>query len=145
VFDTGNMVRQIQSMLDQVVAAVQLLFLLTLAAGLVVLWGALMSSRDERLREAALMRALGASRSFLQRAQIVELALSGALAGLLGAAGSMAVGWAIAATVFEFDYVLRWSLLPATAFAGALLSLAVGWFGLRQVLRSPVLISLRAG
>ena len=145
VLDTGNMVRQIQIMLDQVVAAVQLLFLLTLAAGLIVLWGALMSSRDERLREAALMRALGASRAFLQRAQIVELALSGALAGLLGAAGSMAVGWAIALHVFEFEYQFRVSLLVYTAFAGALLSLGVGWFGLRQVLRAPVLGSLRMG
>jgi putative ABC transport system permease protein len=144
VFDTGNMVRQIQTMLDQVVAAVQLLFVLTLAAGLVVLWGALLSSRDERLREAALMRALGASRTYLQRAQITELALSGGLAGALGALGSMAVGWAIAANVFEFSYQVRWSVIPLTAAVGALLSIAVGWFGLRQVLRAPVLASLRA-
>jgi putative ABC transport system permease protein len=131
-------------MLDQVVAAVQLLFVLTLAAGLVVLWGALLSSRDERLREAALMRALGASRTYLQRAQITELALSGGLAGALGALGSMAVGWAIAANVFEFSYQVRWSVIPLTAAVGALLSIAVGWFGLRQVLRAPVLASLRA-
>jgi putative ABC transport system permease protein len=103
-----------------------------------------MSSRDERLREAALMRALGASRVFLQRAQVVELALSGALAGVLGAAGSMAVGWAIATHVFGFEYQLRGGLLIYTALAGAALSLAVGWFGLRQVLRAPVLGSLRA-
>lgn len=144
VFDTGNLVRQIQTMLDQVVAAVQLLFVLTLAAGLVVLWGALLSSRDERVREAALMRALGASRIFLQRAQLVELALSGALAGLLGAAGSMVVGWAIATMVFDFSYTLRISILPLTALAGACLSVGVGWFGLRQVLRAPALASLRA-
>jgi putative ABC transport system permease protein len=144
VFDTGNLVRQIQAMLDQVVAAVQLLFVLTLAAGLVVLWGALLSSRDERVREAALMRALGASRIFLQRAQLVELALSGALAGLLGAAGSMVVGWAIATMVFDFSYTLRISILPLTALAGACLSVGVGWFGLRQVLRAPALASLRA-
>ena len=91
------------------------------------------------------MRALGASRAFLQRAQIVELALSGALAGLLGAAGSMAVGWAIAINVFEFEYQFRASLLMYTALAGALLSLGVGWFGLRQVLRASVLSSLRMG
>ncbi|MFP5406282.1 MAG: ABC transporter permease, partial [Gammaproteobacteria bacterium] len=100
VFDTGNIVRQVQTMIDQVVSAVQVLFVLTLAAGVVVLWGALASSRDERVREAALMRALGASRRQLAGSQLLELAMSGALAGLLAALGSIAIGWALADQVF---------------------------------------------
>ncbi|HYF57485.1 MAG TPA: FtsX-like permease family protein, partial [Burkholderiaceae bacterium] len=60
VFDTTAIVRQVQSILGHVVRAVQFLFVFTLAAGVVVLYAALASSRDERMREAALMRALGA-------------------------------------------------------------------------------------
>ena len=143
VFDTGNIVRQVQSMLGQVVSAIELLFLLTLAAGVVVLYTALAGSRDERVREAALMRALGASRAQLARAQHWELGLSGGLAGLLAAGGAMATGWALAAQAFQFDYQPRWETLALGAVAGALIAMLTGWVGLRGVLRAPPLASLR--
>lgn len=143
VFDTGNILRQVQAMLSQVVVAIQLLFLLTLAAGVVVLYTALAGSRDERLREAALMRALGASRAQLAQAQHWELGLSGALAGLLAAAGALATGWVLAQQVFQFDYQPRWESLLLGALAGAAVALVAGWAGLRGVLRAPPLASLR--
>ena len=142
VFDTGHLVRQVQLMLDQVVAAVQFLFVLTLAAGLTVLWGALLSSRDERIREAALMRSLGASSRFLSRAQHAELAFGGALAGLLGAVGAIAVGWTLAEVIFEFEYQPRWQVIPMAMVATAFLTVLAGWLGLRGVLRAPVRTSL---
>ncbi len=143
VFDTGNILRQVQTMLEQVIQAVQFLFLLTLAAGVTVLWGALASSRDERIREAGLMRALGASARQLSSAQRIELAFSGALAGLLAALGSIAIGWALADLVFEFGYRPRWIIIPLGAAIGALLALAAGWLSLRSVLRAPPLVTLR--
>jgi putative ABC transport system permease protein len=142
VFDTGHLVRQVQMMVDQVVAAVQFLFIMTLAAGLTVLWGALLSSRDERTREAALMRSLGASSRFLARAQHAELAFGGALAGLLGSLGAIGVGWALADRVFEFAYVPRWEVIPASMMGAAGLTVLAGWLGLRGVLRTPVRASL---
>ncbi len=142
VFDTGHLLRQVQMMLDQVVAAVQFLFILTLAAGLTVLWGALLSSRDERIREAALMRSLGASSRFLARAQHAELAFGGALAGLMGAIGAMAVGWVLADVIFEFSYAPRWQVIPAAMAGTAVLAMLAGWLGLRGVLRAPVRTSL---
>lgn len=145
VFDTGNIVRQVQSMLDQVVAAVQFLFLLTLAAGVVVLYTALAASRDERVREAGLMRALGASRAQLGRAQLIELGLSGGLAGLLAAAGALAVGQVLAVQVFQFDFAPRWSTLVWGPAAGAALAMLAGWLSLRTVLNTPPLATLRAG
>jgi putative ABC transport system permease protein len=144
VFDTGHIVRQVQAMLGQVVLAVQFLFALTLAAGVVVLYTALVSSRDERIREASLMRALGASRDQLARAQHWELGLSGALAGLLAAAGALATGWVLAEQVFQFDYSPRWGSLPLGALAGALVAVSAGWLGLRGVLRQPPLLSQRS-
>jgi len=144
VFDIGNLVRQIQAMLSQVVLAVQFLFVLTLGAGVVVLYTALVSSRDERVREAGLMRALGASRQQLSRAQHWELGLSGALAGMLAAAGALVIGWALAGQVFQFAYQPRWESLLWGALAGALVAAAAGWVGLRGVLRAPPLASLRA-
>ena len=89
------------------------------------------------------MRALGAGKALLGRVQRVELAGVGALAGLLASMAAMAVGWALARYAFEF----QWSAKPwvplAGAAAGALLALAAGWWGLRDVLRRPVVETLR--
>ncbi|WP_293776148.1 FtsX-like permease family protein, partial [uncultured Oxalicibacterium sp.] len=91
VVDIGSVVRQIQEVVDQVVSAIEFLFLFTLASGMLVLYAALVSSQDERKREAGLLRALGATRSQLSRAQWIEFLLVGSLAGLLAAAGATAV------------------------------------------------------
>lgn len=143
VFDTSAIVRQVQGILEHVVRAVQFLFVFTLAAGVVVLYAALASSRDERVREAGLMRALGASRRQLARAQLLELAVTGALAGLLAALGAIAVGAVLAEQVFQFDFAPRWEAVPIAVLVGASLSVVAGWFSLRTVVDSPPLATLR--
>jgi putative ABC transport system permease protein len=143
VFDTTAIVRQIREILDHVVRAVQFLFVFTLAAGVVVLYAALASSRDERMREAGLMRALGASRRQLQRAQLLELGATGALAGLLAALGAIAIGAVLAGQVFRFEFEPRWASVPMGVAAGAALSMLAGWIGLRRVVDSPPLATLR--
>ncbi|MEI2417729.1 FtsX-like permease family protein [Orrella sp. JC864] len=143
VFDVGAILAQLQGVIDQVVAAVQWLFLFTLAAGILVLAAALSSTRDERTREAALMRALGATRAQLAQAQRLELLGLGALAGLLAAAGATAVSAALAHHVFNFALALHgWPWL-AGAGAGALAAWAGGSLALRGVLRAPPLVTLR--
>ena len=143
VFDTDNLIRQVQSILDRVSAAVEFLFAFTLAAGLVVLAAALAGSQDERTRESAILRALGASRSQLVRAQAVELMLGGAASGLLASLGAVLLAWLLAHSVFDFPFVPRWWTIPATMAAGGMGSLIVGWIGLRKVLASPPIEALR--
>jgi putative ABC transport system permease protein len=143
VINTDQVLGQIRSMLDQVIAAAQFLFAFALAAGVLVLYTALAVSQDERVREAALLRALGASRSQLSRAQAAEMLLVGALAGALAAAGAAAVAWALAHFVFEFTFVPR----PWIAVAGILGGMAAAWLGawsgMRRILETPPMTSLR--
>jgi len=143
VIDTTAVFRQVQAVLDEVIAAVEFLFIFTLAAGVLVLYSALASSRDERVREAGLLRALGASRQQLGRAQLAELACIGGLAGLLAAIGASAVGWALARFVFEFDYSISPWVFAAGIGGGTLCALAGGYLGLRGVLNTPPLATLR--
>ena len=144
VFDASNIIKQVQSILDQVVKAVQFLFMLTLVAGAVVLYGAMLTSREVRERESALMRALGASSSQLLGAQLIELLVAGALAGLLAGLVTMAIGQVLAQQVFQFEYPLQWSALAYGLAGGIGVSLIAGWFGLRGVLSTPPLVTLRA-
>lgn len=143
VIDTSALFRQIQAVLDQVIAAVEFLFLFTLAAGVLVLYAALASSRDERVREAGLLRALGASRQQLSRAQVAEMVCLGGLAGLLAAVGAAAIGWALAKYAFEFDYVVTPWVFVLGVGGGIACALAGGWLGLRGVLKTPPLATLR--
>ncbi|MEP6873689.1 MAG: FtsX-like permease family protein [Burkholderiales bacterium] len=141
--DVSASIAQIQKVLDQVVRAVEFLFGFTLAAGLVVLFAAITATREARSREFAVMRALGASGRLLAQVQRAELLGVGALAGVLASFAAMAVGWALARYVFEFSWnPSPWVPLAGGA-AGALLALAAGWWGLREVLRRPVVQTLR--
>jgi len=141
--DMSITLNQIQRVLDQVIGAVEFLFGFTLAAGLVVLFAAVTATREERAREFAIMRAVGAQSRLLRQVQRAELAGVGLLAGLLASLAALVVGWALAHFVFEFAWSVSLWVPVAGALAGAALALAAGWWGLRDVLRRPVVETLR--
>nr|WP_257216558.1 FtsX-like permease family protein [Allopusillimonas soli] len=143
VFDVGAILNQVRRVLDQSIQAVQLLFLFTLAAGLLVLGAALLATRDERMHEAALLRALGASRRQLSIMLRVELALLGTMAGLMAAAGAVATALLLASEVFDFSLALSWWPWAAGVAAGVLIAWMGGAVALAGVLRTPPLVSLR--
>ncbi len=141
--DASTTLLQVQRVLDQVVSAVEFLFGFTLAAGLVVLFAAVTATREERAREYAIMRAVGAKASLMRQVQRAELAGVGMLAGFLASAVAAVIGWALASQVFEFPWTMSLWVLPGGAVAGAALALAAGWWGLREVLQRPVVQTLR--
>ncbi|KAF1049077.1 MAG: hypothetical protein GAK35_00055 [Herbaspirillum frisingense] len=143
VVDIGSVLRQIQDVVGQVISAVEFLFLFTLCSGVLVLYAALAGSQDERVREAGLLRALGATRVELSRAQRIEVLLVGSVAGLLAASGAAAIGWALAHYVFNFDWTLSPLVWVAGMGIGAACSALGGWAGLRHVLGRPPLQTLR--
>jgi putative ABC transport system permease protein len=143
VIDVSAIMRQVNGVLDQVIRAVQFVFLFALVAGLLVLYAALLSTQDERLQEAALMRALGASRAQVARAQHAEFLALGLVAGVLAAAGTSAIGYVLAERVFQFP----WQFNAAVWFAGPLAGLACvainAWLGGRAALNHPPMLALR--
>lgn len=143
IVDTGAITAQIQTMIGQVVQAVQFLFLFTLAAGCVVLYAAMGSVRDERVAEVALMRALGASRRQLGLVQLLELSLTGLLAGLMGAAGATLLGWLLAREVFDFAYQPSLWLLLGSILASMLFIVLAGGWNIWRLLDTPPLRALR--
>ncbi|MES2999719.1 MAG: FtsX-like permease family protein [Pseudomonadota bacterium] len=141
--DMTNTITQVQGVLDKVVRAVEFLFGFTLAAGVVVLFAAVTATREERAREFAVMRAVGASSALLRRVQRAELVGVGMLAGFLASMVASVVGWGLAKYVFDFDWTASPWVPLFGALAGAVLALAAGWWGLREVLNRPVVETLR--
>ena len=141
--DMSSTFAQVQRVLDQVIRAIEFLFAFTLAAGLVVLFAAVTATREERAREFAILRAMGARSSLLRQVQRAELLGVGLLAGLLASIVASVVGWALAHYVFQFEWVVSLWVPLWGSLSGALLALAAGWWGLREVLRRPVVETLR--
>lgn len=134
---------QVQGVLDKVIRAVEFLFGFTLAAGVVVLFAAVTATREERAREFAIMRAVGARSSLLRQVQRAELVGVGLLAGFLASAVAVAVGWGLAKYAFDFTWTASPFVPVVGALAGAVLALGAGWWGLREVLSRPVVETLR--
>nr|WKF58957.1 hypothetical protein HUO10_003459 [Paraburkholderia busanensis] len=141
--DTGPILAQVQRVLEQVIGAVQFLFAFTLAAGVLVLYAALAGTRDERMRESALLRALGASHRQVRAVQIAEFVAVGALSGAMAAIGAQVIGYVLATRVFEFYLSFDPWVLPAGIAAGVACAAIGGWLSLRHVLARPALQSLR--
>ncbi len=141
--DMSQTIAQVQRVLGQVISAIEFLFAFTLAAGLVVLLSAITATRGEREREFAILRAVGAGSGLLRQVQRIELLGVGLLAGFLASVVAVIVGWALARYAFEFAWTASPLVPVAGSLAGAVLALVAGWWGLRSVLRTPVVETLR--
>jgi putative ABC transport system permease protein len=143
VIDVAAVLNQVQSMIVQVSRAIQFVFLFTLVAGLLVLYAGIAATHDERVREVAIMRTLGASRNQVGRAQSAEFAIVGALAGVLAAAAASALGYFIGVRLLDLPYrpdPLVWLIGVG---AGITAVTIVGMLFTRRILATPPLTSLR--
>ncbi|MDD1963698.1 ABC transporter permease [Pseudomonas putida] len=144
ILQVEALLEQLRSILDQVTLAVQYVLLFVLAAGLAVLFSGLQATLDERIRQGALLRALGANRALLTRARRIEFGLLGAVSGVLAALGCELVSFVL----YRYAFSLQWHphpwllLLP---LIGALLVGAAGVFGTRRALNASPLTVLREG
>jgi putative ABC transport system permease protein len=134
-----DVIARVGRLIDQIAAAIRGLAVVCVAAGLVVMAGALAASRQQRLYESMILRTLGASRGAVARAFAVEYACLGAAAGVGGAVLAAALAWAI----LRFGLEAPWAPAPGTLAGGVILStglaLLVGFLGTWRLLgRKPL-------
>ena len=141
--DIGEIVRQVQGIIDNVSRAIEFVFLFTLAGGLLVLQAAIAATQDERQFDAAILRTLGASRRQLATAQIAEFLLLGALAGVVASVGALATGWALADRVFKIPFDPNLLVVVYGIVGGAAAVTLAGWIGTRATTRLPPLAVIR--
>ncbi|AMB88045.1 ABC transporter permease [Pseudomonas agarici] len=144
VLQVEALLEQLRSILAQVTIAVEYVLLFVLAAGMAVLFSGLQATLDERIRQGALLRALGAERRLLVKARRIEFGLLGAVSGLLAALGAELASLVL----YRFAFDLPWHphpwllLLPVI---GALMIGGAGVFGTRRALNASPLTVLREG
>jgi putative ABC transport system permease protein len=142
--DLAQIQRAIEGVLDKVVLAIRFMALFSLAAGALVLAGAVAASRYQRVREGALLRTLGARRPQLIRILLAEYAVLGALSAGAALLLASASGWALVHFVFEGSFALPATELLALVASVVALTIAVGLGGSTEVWRRPPLEVLRA-
>jgi putative ABC transport system permease protein len=143
VLDLTAIQAALDDVLDRVAAVIRFLAAFSVATGFIVLLGAVLSGRLQRIRESVLLRTLGATRRQIARVLLAEYLSLGLLASLAGILLAVAAGWALARWLFEVDYAvpvlpLLWLALGVTA-----LSAAVGLLASREVFRHTPLEALR--
>ncbi len=143
VLDVAALMQRVRALLDRVALAMELLFLFTLLAALLVLLSVIATQQDEHRFENALLRSLGVRRQRLLRARMAEHLVLGALAGILGGLAATLVAWILAVQIFRFPYAFS----PAISLIGLTLGIVVvtaaGLFAARRFLDEPPVATLR--
>lgn len=141
--DLNVVLEALQSVLGRINFAIRFMALFTVATGIVVLAGAVITSRYQRIRESVLLRTLGASGPQVRRIMAIEYALVGALAGIVGIGLAIAAGAALGIWVFELEFVIPvWQSITAIVIV-TLLTLLTGLANSRGIASHPPLVILR--
>ncbi|MFC0386737.1 ABC transporter permease [Muricoccus vinaceus] len=116
---------------------------LTLVSGLLVLAGAVAAGQRRRIRDAVVLKTLGATRSQIRTAWLVEFGLLGLVAGVVAAGVGTLASWGVTHFVMRTD----WTFLPGTLAVTILLcvglTLAMGYAGTALALRAKAAPLLR--
>ncbi len=102
--DVSASLQQIQEVLNKLSTALGLLFIFTLMAAILVLLTAMAATQDERYRNAALLKAMGASKIMLRRIAITELLMIGGVAGLLAGIFAGVAAWCLGRYVMDIEF-----------------------------------------
>ncbi len=120
-FDVSVVFQLVQRILDRIALVIQFMAVFSVAVGLVILLGAIATTKYQRLREAVLLKTLGATRGAVARVMAVEYAVLGAISALVGAVAAGGLSWGLVTRVFDG----RWDLSWPTYAAGWALAIVV--------------------
>jgi putative ABC transport system permease protein len=143
VIELDVVIAQIQSIVGRVGQAIELVLYVILLSGGLVLIAGVQASVDTRLREGALLRALGARSGLLLGALWVEFTVLGAMAGLLAVVGAEAAAWLLQTQALDLRYSPSVSLWGWGVGLGALVVGGLGVMSCRRAVQAPPLAVLR--
>lgn len=145
VIDVRPLLVQVREIMERGALAVEMVFVFTLIAAALVTVAAAQVSRDERAREVAVMRTLGASRRSLLGAVLTEFGLLGLLGGVLAALLASLTGYLVAVELFGLPGRFSLSVWLLAIGIGAPVVALVGWLATRRLLAVPPVRVLNSG
>lgn len=141
--DLRLILETVNGVLDKIGFVFRIMSLFTVATGVIVLVGSVLTGRFQRLRENVLLRTLGASRRQVGWIEVTEYLALGFLAALAGSILAWLASWAIGTFVFELKGVPDLLPLVVACLATSTLTVCVGWLTGIRLLNQPPLAILR--
>jgi putative ABC transport system permease protein len=139
VINVADVLEIVQQVVDRIAAIYRFLSLFTILAGAVILASSVAGTRFRRIREAAILKSLGATRRRVAGIFSIEFLVLGAAAGAIGAA--LATGFTAAVLKGLFEAPVHIAPIPAllAVVVTALLATAAGWLASWRILgRKPL-------
>jgi putative ABC transport system permease protein len=143
VMDLGIIQAALDDIVGKITLAIRFMALFSIASGLLVLVGAISTSRFHRVRESVLLKTLGASRRQIGQIFSTEYATLGTLAGLTGITLAVVAGWLLIRFLFELEFRMPAGPLFVLWLGVAALTTAIGLASNRKVMRKPPLAVIR--
>jgi putative ABC transport system permease protein len=145
VFDVTLIFQTIESVIEKIGYVIKFMALFTVFTGIIILVGAILSGKRDRIEESVLLRTLGASQGQIRTIILTEYFFLGVFAALTGSLLAMAGGWALAKFVFEVEFLAyAWPIVAAIGFV-TLLTVTFGMLLSRGITTHPPLSILRGG
>jgi putative ABC transport system permease protein len=143
--DLTLILRTLDAVVRRISLAVQFMASFTILTGVLVLVGAVLSGRYQRMRESVLLRSLGAARAQVFQVLLAEYLWLGVVSASVGTVLAMGAAWGLSRYVFQLkSFQLGLWVLLTTVLALPLLTAIVGLLSSRGILTRPPLAVLRA-
>lgn len=140
---TGDVIGEVGDLLGKIALAIRAAAAVTVAAGIVVLIGAIAASGRARRYDVVILKLLGGSRRQVLLGQALEyLLLSGLLAGIALAVGGLG-GWYVVTAVFALPWAPDPLVVGATLAGAIAMTLGLGVLGSLPALAARPAQSLR--
>jgi len=143
IVDMADALALLQGVIDQIAMVIRFLSGFTVLAGVIVLAASVAGTRVRRVREVAILKALGGTRRRIVTIFSVEFLVLGCVAGLIG--GLLANGFANLLLRRLLDASGEWQPMPIAVgvVATALIATATGWLASFRILNQKPLEVLR--
>ncbi|WP_421775197.1 ABC transporter permease [Gracilimonas sp.] len=142
--DIGQVIETVRNFIDKVTFVIQFIGLFSIITGLIVLAGSAATSRFQRIREAVLLRTLGAAKKQVIKIQVIEYVLLGVMASITGLILSLGASTLIGYFYFDIEFVPNFFIIGVEILILTALVLLIGLFNTRGVHNKPPLEVLRA-
>lgn len=102
--DLGLIMQTVDAVYSKASFVVEFLALFTVVTGVIVLAGAVLIGRGQRVRESVLLRTLGATKAQVNRILVAEYLALGTLGAAVGAVLAVGANWALAKFIFQMNW-----------------------------------------
>jgi putative ABC transport system permease protein len=129
----ADVLNRIESVVDQITFVIRFLAGFSIFAGLMILASSIASTRFRRMREAVVLKTLGATRMRIIRTFSVEFSVLGLLAGVVGAIFANLLTERLLHRM-QIAFHIEWGALVVALIGTAILATATGWIASYRIL-----------